>query len=141
MPGGEYAGDLSPTEAWEILENDPKAVLVDVRTLPEWTFVGVPDLASLDKKTIFAAWQVYPSMQLNPAFAEQVRAGGAVEDAPVLFICRSGNRSKAAAIAMTAAGFARCYNVAEGFEGAPDDKSHRGSVGGWKVAGLPWIQE
>ena len=80
-------------------------------------------------------------VQKVPVEAGQVRAGGAVEDAPVLFICRSGNRSKAAAIAMTAAGFARCYNVAEGFEGAPDDKGHRGVVGGWKVAGLPWIQE
>jgi len=124
-----------------MLARESKALLVDVRTLPEWMFVGVPDLRSLNKKPIFAAWQNFPSMQQNPAFPEQVRAGGASDDAPLLFICRSGNRSKAAAIAMTALGFKRCYNVAEGFEGALDEDGHRGSKGGWKAARLPWGQE
>ncbi len=141
MSGGEYAGELAPREAWELLSSDPKAMLVDCRTLPEWMFVGVPDLKELDKKPIFVAWQTYPAMQQNPAFAEQVRAGGAEEDTPLLFICRSGNRSKAAAIALTALGFKRCYNVSEGFEGPADDHGQRGRKGGWKVAGLPWVQE
>lgn len=116
-------------------------MLVDVRTLPEWTFVGVPDLAELKKKPIFAAWQIYPAMQQNPAFAEQVRAGGADEKTPLLFICRSGNRSKAAAIAMTQEGYDKCYNVADGFEGPAGDDNHRGTKAGWKAAKLPWIQE
>lgn len=141
MSGGAYAGELSPEEAWELLANDPNAMLVDCRTLPEWMFVGVPDLKELSKKPIFVAWQVYPAMQQNPAFADQVRAGGADESTPLLFICRSGNRSKAAAIAMTEQGFKRCYNVAQGFEGAADEHGHRGSKGGWKAAGLPWVQE
>jgi rhodanese-related sulfurtransferase len=141
VSGGEFAGDLSPREAWEILANDLKAMLVDVRTLPEWTFVGVPDLRSINKKAIFTAWQLYPSMEQNPVFAEQVRAGGADEETPLLFICRSGNRSKAAAIAMTALGFKHCYNVAEGFEGSIDEGGHRGARNGWKVTGLPWVQE
>jgi Rhodanese-related sulfurtransferase len=128
-------------KAWEILVTDAKAALVDCRTLPEWMFVGVPDLASIGKKTIFAEWQHYPSMQVNPAFAEQVRAGGANPESTLLFICRSGNRSKAAAIAMTAQGFARCYNVAEGFEGGLDAQSQRGKAAGWRAAGLPWKQE
>ena len=137
MTGGQYAGDLTPKEAWERLASDSKAMLVDCRTLPEWMFVGVPDLRPLD----FAAWQIFPAMQPNPAFAEQVKAGGAKEDTPLLFICRSGNRSKAAAMALTALGFSQCYNVSEGFEGASDEHGHRGAKGGWKVAGLPWTQE
>ncbi len=141
MTGGQYAGDLVPTEAWELLAGDLKAMLVDCRTLPEWMFVGVPDLRPLGKKPIFAAWQIFPAMQPNPAFAEQVRAGGAREDTPLLFICRSGNRSKAAAMAMASLGFSRCYNVAEGFEGAIDENGHRGAAGGWKHAALPWTQE
>ncbi len=141
MSGRAYAGELSPKEAWELLANDPKAMLVDCRTLPEWMFVGVPDLKELSKKPIFAAWQVYPGMQQNPAFADQLRAGGADGDTPLLFICRSGNRSKAAAIAMTEQGFKRCYNVAQGFEGPGDKRSHRGTKGGWKAVGLPWVQE
>ena len=141
MTGGQYAGELTPKEAWEKLAGDSKAMLVDCRTLPEWMFVGVPDLRQLGKKPIFAAWQIFPAMQPNPAFAEQVKAGGATEDTPLLFICRSGNRSKAAAIALTALGFSQCFNVSEGFEGPADDKGHRGSKGGWKTAGLPWTQE
>lgn len=141
MSANDYAGDLSPKQAWEMLAGDAKALLVDVRTLPEWMFVGVPDLRSLNKKPIFAAWQNFPSMQQNPAFVEQVRAGGATEDVPLLFICRSGSRSKAAAIALTELGFKRCYNVAEGFEGSRDAQGHRGMTGGWKAASLPWAQE
>jgi len=141
VTGGQYAGDLAPKEAWEMLASDPNAMLVDCRTLPEWMFVGVPDLRPLGKKPIFAAWQIFPAMQPNPAFAEQVRAGGAREDTPLLFICRSGNRSKAAAMALSALGFNRCYNVAEGFEGPTDNQGHRGAAGGWKHADLPWTQE
>jgi rhodanese-related sulfurtransferase len=62
-------------------------------------------------------------------------------EAPILFICRSGGRSRAAAAALTAAGYRRCYNVAEGFEGNPDPERHRGKTGGWKAAGLPWVQD
>jgi rhodanese-related sulfurtransferase len=44
-----YAGDVSPADAWKALSQDSKAMLVDVRTQPEWNFVGVPDLRSLGK--------------------------------------------------------------------------------------------
>ena len=137
----DYAGDLSVNDAWELLQREPKAVLVDVRTRPEWQFVGVPDLERLGKNTAFVSWQNYPGMERNGEFVAAVKAAGAAPDAPVLFICRSGGRSRAAAIALTAAGFSRCYNVAGGFEGNPDATRHRGTVDGWKAAGLPWVQE
>ena len=135
-----YAGDLRPAEAWELLKENPKAVLVDVRTLPEWNFVGLPRLDSLSKETICVSWQSFPDMGMNAAFVEEVAARGVDKDQPVLLICRSGARSRSAAMALTAAGFGPCYNVAEGFEGDRDGDLHRGSVGGWKVAGLPWAQ-
>ncbi|WP_299393818.1 rhodanese-like domain-containing protein [Pelagibius sp.] len=135
-----YAGDLRPAEAWELLKENPKAVLVDVRTLPEWNFVGLPRLDSLSKETICVSWQSFPDMGMNAAFVEEVAARGVGKDQPVLLICRSGARSRSAAMALTAAGFGPCYNVAEGFEGDRDGDLHRGSVGGWKVAGLPWAQ-
>lgn len=128
-----------------MLSGDSSAVLVDCRTRPEWSFVGIPDLNALEAKAVFAEWQVFPSMQVNAEFAAQLRAGGADpdadEDRPMLFICRSGVRSKAAAIAMTQAGFGPCYNVSGGFEGPLDDNKHRGGSEGWKAASLPWIQE
>lgn len=136
-----YAGDLSAREAWELLEREKDAILVDVRTRPEWQFVGVPDLERLGKQVAFVSWQNYPGMERNAEFVAQVQAVGARQDAPVLFICRSGGRSRAAAIAVTAAGLSRCYNVAGGFEGSPDAARHRGTVDGWKASGLPWAQE
>jgi rhodanese-related sulfurtransferase len=140
-PGDGYAGDVTPEQAWKILEEAPDAILIDVRTQPEWAFVGVPDLSGLGRKVVLVPWQVFPTMQVNPEFAKQVKASGASEDVPVLFLCRSGARSRSAAQAMTAQGFTRAMNVAGGFEGAHDEKRHRGAREGWKVAGLPWVQD
>ena len=135
-----YAGDLRPAEAWALFQEDPKAVLVDVRTMPEWNFVGLPRLDSLGKETLCVSWQAFPDMAVNANFVAEVEARGVSKDQPVLLLCRSGVRSRSAAMALTAEGFGPCYNVAEGFEGDRDGDLHRGSVGGWKVAGLPWAQ-
>ena len=138
-----YAGDVSPREAWDALNADASAQLVDVRTRPEWTFVGVPDLSSTGREPIGLEWQVYPTMQMDPGFADKLEAAlaerGAPPDAPVYFLCRSGARSAAAASAMTARG-RTAFNVAGGFEGNHDSEGHRGTVEGWKADGLPWRQ-
>lgn len=139
-----YAGDISPKEALALLQSDPKAQLVDVRSAAEWTFVGVPDLGSLQRKPILVEWQVFPGMGRNGEFdqmvAEHLKAAGATVSTPIMFLCRSGARSKAAAIAMTAKGFTKCFNVAGGFEGDVDAERHRGATNGWKADGLPWVQ-
>lgn len=135
-----YAGDIDATHAWELLNGDPKAVLVDVRTRAEWDYVGIPDLGGLDKKVMLVEWQSYPDMARNASFEADLEAAGATRDATVFFLCRSGVRSAAAAAAMTQAGFATCYNVSGGFEGPHDADRHRGSADGWKARGLPWIQ-
>lgn len=137
----DYAGDLSPTEAWTLLESEPDAVLIDVRTVPEWHYVGRPELGALGKATQFCEWVRFPDGARNPEFVAQAAEKVPDPEAPVLFLCRSGQRSRAAAIAMTEAGYARCYNVAEGFEGDKDAQGRRGRTGGWKVAGLPWVQD
>lgn len=139
-----YAGDIEPKEAWALLQSDPAAQLVDVRTAAEWTFVGVPDLGRVGRKAILVEWQAYPTMGRNASFedgvAERLKAAGATTTTPVLFLCRSGARSQAAARAMTAKGFTKCFNVAGGFEGDVDADRHRGSTNGWKASGLPWAQ-
>ena len=136
-----YAGDVMPADAFAALGNDGDAVLVDVRTEPEWRFVGVPDLSGLGKRTRFVQWQLYPDGRPNPAFADECRQEGLEKGRAVYFLCRSGVRSMHAAIAMTSLGYGPCYNVAEGFEGDKNAAMHRGHVGGWKVRGLPWRQE
>ena len=140
MADGPYAGDLSPKEAWDLLAREPGASLIDVRTEAEWAYVGLPDTTPLGKATHRVSWQAFPAMAINPAFADQIATIAADKTQPILFLCRSGARSRDAAIALTRLGYKRCYNVAEGFEGSMDSSRHRGSVSGWKVAGLPWKQ-
>ncbi len=136
-----YAGDIDCAEAWEKLKNDPGAVLVDCRTEAEWKFVGLPSLEKLGKEVARVCWQGFPEMRQNPKFAEEIHRLAPDKKQPLLFICRSGARSQLAAMAMTAQGHERCYNVAHGFEGDADEVNHRGGKNGWKAAGLPWAQE
>jgi rhodanese-related sulfurtransferase len=127
-PAAGYAGNVAPATAWKILSENDKSILIDVRTQAEWSYVGLPDLISLDKK---------------PALVEfvSVLSRAVVDkDAPLLFLCRSGARSAAAAKAMTAAGYSSCFNVTDGFEGPLDAQARRGAAAGWKASGLPWRQ-
>jgi rhodanese-related sulfurtransferase len=131
-----YKGDISPNEAHSRLKNNPSAVMIDVRTQPEWAFVGVPQVERLMR----LSWQAYPSMGVNPDFVKEVEKAGIAKDTEILCICRSGGRSAAAAAELTKAGFTNAWNVAQGFEGDRDGEGHRGKSGGWKAAGLPWVQ-
>ena len=144
MENSGYAGDISAQEAWSTIAADPKAQIVDVRTAAEWAFVGVPDLSDAGREVRLVEWQSYPSGSVDPDFAEKaarvLREAGAGPDTPVLFLCRSGARSRAAAIAMTKAGWSRAYYIAGGFEGDLDEQRHRSGRGGWKAAALPWRQ-
>lgn len=137
----DYAGDVTPDQAWAILREEMGAAIVDVRTEAEWTFVGIPDLSSLGKKPLLLSWQQYPDMAHNERFESDLDAQGLEKDKPILFLCRSGQRSRSAAIAMTALGYRACYNVANGFEGDPDGARQRGKTNGWKASRLPWIQQ
>jgi len=126
-----YAGALTPAEAHALMQAGAK--LVDVRTRPELLYVGrVPGSA-------FVEWQTYPANSRNPDFLRQLAEVVEPGDA-LMFLCRSGARSHAAAAAATQAGWRESYNVLEGFEGDKDGEQHRGTVGGWRKAGLPWIQ-
>ena len=139
-----YLADVTADEAWRALAEEPGAALVDVRTLAEWNYVGLPDLSAVAAPLVRVEWQTFPAGQVNADFVgmaeKALSAEGATRESPVYFICRSGGRSAAAAAAMTAAGYSRCYNVAGGFEGPRDEKGHRGTIEGWKAASLPWVQ-
>lgn len=134
-----YAGDITPEEAWQLLEDNPDAVLVDCRTDAEWRFVGVPDLSPLSRDAVFIEWNRTDGSR-NQAFVDDLlTAGIAPGERPVVFLCRSGNRSIGAAEAATAAGIGPSYNILDGFEGDLDEQRHRGRTG-WKAVGLPWRQ-
>ncbi|WAJ45832.1 rhodanese-like domain-containing protein [Mycobacterium sp. Aquia_216] len=134
-----YAGDITPLEAWKLLSDNPQAVLVDVRTDAEWRFVGVPDLSSLGRDAVFIEWNT-SSGQRNQNFLAELKDRLPAESGPVVFLCRSGNRSIGAAETATDAGIAPSYNVLDGFEGNLDALGHRGESG-WRAVGLPWKQQ
>jgi len=142
--GRGYQADVTPAEAWGTLSSESGAALVDVRTAAEWNYVGLPDLSAIRAPLLKIEWQSFPSGAVDPRFAEKLDAElkkqGMPADAPLFFICRSGQRSAAAAAAITSAGYSRCYNVAGGFEGPRDGDGHRGTSEGWKAARLPWVQ-
>lgn len=136
-----YAGDITPLQAWKLLSDNPDAVLVDVRTDAEWRFVGVPDLSSLGRDVVYVEWNKSSGQHNNNFLAElKDKIPPADEgERPVVFLCRSGNRSIGAAEVATEAGFAPSFNVLDGFEGQLDAYGHRGETG-WRAVGLPWKQ-
>lgn len=133
---------LSPQQAWEMIQDDPRAVLVDIRSSMEYLFVGHP------KGSVHIPWIDEPEWTINPHFVTDIRKlmlGGLVctieeQCAPVILICRSGKRSLDAGIALMDSGLTHVYHIEEGFEGELDDDHHRSTVGGWRYQGLPWEQ-
>ena len=129
-----YFGALSPSDAYAVIKAVPNARLIDVRTRPEWDYVGhVPESSLLE-------WNAYPDGRRNPEFLPELRVKAPDPEAPVLFLCRSGQRSDGAARVAAAAGYSKAFNVLEGFEGDQDANGQRGKLGGWRKAGLPWVQ-
>ncbi|MFP3873400.1 MAG: rhodanese-like domain-containing protein [Thiohalophilus sp.] len=135
--------ELAPQQAWQLVQDEPKAVLVDVRSHMEFLFIGHPVGA------INIPWIDEPDWEVNPNFVRELRKlllGGLSHDesvhqsVPVVLICRSGKRSLEAGKLLLQEGFDRVYNVSEGFEGELDEHHHRSSKGGWRFAGLPWEQ-
>lgn len=133
---------LSPKKAYELLQKNPKAVFIDVRSEMEFLFVGHPVGA------VHVAWIDEPDWDINPNFVKHVRQvllGGVShldgqKSVPVILICRSGKRSVEAGEALIKAGLTEVYSVDEGFEGELDDNHHRSAVGGWRFHQLPWAQ-
>ncbi|RZI41234.1 rhodanese-like domain-containing protein [Herbaspirillum sp. HC18] len=131
-----YAGAVTPSEAYELLQRDPGIRLVDVRTNAERDWVG--RVAIPEPQHAAVQWSVYPGGAPNPTFLDEL-ARAAAKDDIVLFLCRSGVRSRHAAKLAAESGYANCFDILEGFEGDKDTEGHRKTVGGWCKAGLPWL--
>ena len=127
-------------QAFEMLEGNPSAVLIDVRSDMEYLMVGHPAHA------VHIAWIDAPDWTVNPGFVAEVRkvllgrAAAHEKNAPVVLLCRSANRSQDAADVLIAQGFENVYVVEGGFEGPLDENHHRSKISGWRYEGLPWEQ-
>ena len=131
-----YAGAVTPVEAHALLQAIPQALVIDVRTTAERDWIGRVDVA--DAQQVAIEWNLYPGGTPNPSFLEQLQEIARHEQV-LLFLCRSGVRSRHAATLASANGYANCFDILEGFEGDRDAAGHRKTVGGWCAAGLPWI--
>ena len=127
--------NLLPKAAWALLQQDPKALFVDVRMEIESLYVGRPPGVH------HIAWYEYPDLVANPVgFAQQMERETQDKTRTVVLICRSGKRSVDAALALEAAGFGSVVNVVHGFEGDLDENFRRSTLNGWRFDGLPWEQ-
>lgn len=131
-----YAGAMTPQEAYELLRLDPSAKLVDVRTTAERDWVG--KVVIPEAQHIAIQWNLYPGAVPNSDFIAQL-SEAATKNTPLLFLCRSGVRSRYAAKLATEQGFNKSFDILEGFEGDKDENGHRKTVAGWCKAGLPWV--
>lgn len=138
---------INAQDAFELLKNDQNSVLVDVRTFEEFNFVGFVNATPFNNRMVLLPWQLSPTMAENPEFAPALENSlkklfsDKSKDAKVLFLCRTGGRSNAAANYAENLGYKNCYNVTAGFEGELDAKEQRGKVNGWKAENLPWRQK
>ncbi len=130
---------INSKEAWARLANDDQTVLVDVRTMVEWAYVGVPDLTTLGKDVVTIEWTKMSGQQ-NSAFTRQLLQSVPDTDKKLMFICRAGLRSHAAAVAARHAGYGHVVNVNDGFDGSLNEHGQRKTISGWCAEGLPWTQ-
>lgn len=135
-PEEAYAGAVTPAEAYALIGQDARVKLIDVRTNAERDWVG--RVAIPPEQHGAVQWSLYPGGAPNPQFLEQLDAVANKDDV-LLFLCRSGVRSRHVARTATAAGYQHCYDILEGFEGDKDAEGHRKTVGGWCKHGLPWV--
>jgi len=126
--------NLTPQQSWDLMQSDSSAIMIDVRTKMEHTFLGRP------LNAVHVPWKEAPEWLLNAAFVAQVEQLVTDKSAPVLLLCRSGVRSLEAASALESAGYTHLINILDGFEGALDDNKHRGNISGWRYSQLPWEQ-
>jgi len=126
--------NLTPQQSWDLMQSNPSAVMIDVRTKMEHSFVGKP------LEAIHVPWKEAPQWTLNAEFVSQVEQIVTDKSVPVLLLCRSGVRSLEAANALEGAGFSHLVNILDGFEGALDENKHRGNLSGWRYSQLPWEQ-
>ena len=133
---------ISPKDAMKLIADEPKSLLIDVRSHMEFLFIGHPTGA------VHIPWIDEPDWNINPHFARDVRQlllGGLADAAkgahvPIVLICRSGKRSYEAGELLVKEGIGNVYNVVDGFEGELDSSHHRSTLGGWRFEGLPWEQ-
>jgi len=120
---------LASKDLEDYIKNNPKSVLIDVRTEEEWNFDGKPDGEKIGLKTHFLTIQ-FADKSFNENFVEDFKKLNIQKDDEILTMCMGGVRSQAAAELLTKENY-KCINISDGFLGNPENV-------GWKDSGLPY---
>lgn len=132
-----YAGAVTPEEAFSLIQQDQGVILVDVRTNAERDWVGRVQIPESQHKAV--QWSLYPGGAPNPDFIKQLQEAVPDTNSVILFLCRSGVRSRHGAKLASEHGYTACFDILQGFEGDKDTHGHRKTLGGWCSANLPWL--
>ena len=113
----------------EFIKQNPKSILLDVRTREEWDQIGKPDGDKIAIKTYFLSSQ-FQGRVINENFVKEFENLKIDKNCEILVMCGSGNRSQRATELLSEKGF-KCLNVSDGFRGDGVEKI------GWKNNQLP----
>jgi len=119
---------LVSKEVEDYIKNNPKSVLLDVRTEEEWNADGKPDGEKMGLKTHFLTIQ-FADKSFNQNFVGDFKKLNIQKDNEILTLCMGGVRSQAAAEILAKENY-KCVNISDGFLGNPENS-------GWKKSGLP----
>ena len=114
-------------EIKDYLKNNPKSVLLDVRTQEEWNNIGKPDGDKIGLKTYFLEIQRDSFFD----FVKEFKKFNINQDNEVLVICASGERSQITAELLSRENY-KSINISDGFMGSQEGT-------GWKNNGLPCL--
>lgn len=146
---------VTASEAYELMQENDRAVLIDVRDPIEVKFTGFAEPTDIhvpwvlaDRDSFDAEAKTWPMVK-NADFEAQVRAElealDVAEDDPIIVMCRSGStRSAPGADVIAEMGYSEVYSMTDGFEGGKleeGDSQGVRAVDGWRNSGLPWSYE
>lgn len=143
---------LTAQDAYELKRDEDRALFIDIRSLAEINFLGMPTVADahieyqrLDVNSRFDPKRANFTLSPNHSFVDEVKVlvnqRGLSESAKLILMCRSGSRSAQAANELAQFGFTQVYSITDGYEG---DKVRIGPsagqriLNGWKNSDLPW---
>jgi rhodanese-related sulfurtransferase len=142
---------LSSAEAYDLASKE-KLLFLDVRTRAEVNFLGMPTVADAnvpymeidsmyswdEKKGVF---KLEPNSGFVTEVQDRLQQKGLDQNAKIIVMCRSGDRSAKAVDLLAKIGFKNIYSVVDGYEGdVAKDGDHKGQrvVNGWRNSNLPW---
>ena len=106
---------INSQQLYDLLVSDPRTLIIDVRFADERAELGY--IKNSHPIPLYLS-----NWDQNPAFVDEIDKIAA-PDTPLVFVCRSGNRSCIACDLAQNKGYSAIYNLSEGYSGLVSLKS------------------